>query len=248
MDNEIEFAARNGDLETCKNLVKQTDDCSSAFIIAARCGHVEICKLFIDNSCVDLTGRHGVVALELAIMEDRIDVCNFLINKGVDVNKTLHEVSNRHRFIGGYKLFKFLLDRGASIQSVSDVALSLAVAYNQTDLFELLIDRGFDIHKLDDLALRRAAFHGNVRMCKFLLERGADVHARNDEALDFASKRALKRSECLDICKLLLEYGANPKFAFTKNGNPRNIIRSFISKNEIKLIRNEIIVEKIMRR
>jgi len=47
------------------------------------------------------------------------------------------------------------------------------------------------------------------------LENGADLHTENDLALQYAARKGH-----LEVCKFLLENGANLEALFTKKGNP----------------------------
>ncbi len=58
----------------------------------------------------------------------------------------------------------------------------------QKEIVEYLLDAGADVHFLSDLALRGAAEFGQTEVVMLLLDHGADVHARDDSALRLAKK------------------------------------------------------------
>jgi hypothetical protein len=92
-----------------------------------------------------------------------------------------------------------LLDRGANIHALEDLALREAVIHGRTSTVELLLDRDANMHALEDEALRLAAVYGQTDMVRLLLARGADPSVHGNGAL----RRAImyKRPEIIEILK-----------------------------------------------
>ncbi len=82
-----------------------------------------------------------------------------------------------------------LLEHGAHVHAVDDLALRFAATKGHRDVVRLLLEHGADIHAGDDLALRWAARYGHSGVVKLLLEHGADVHTVDDEALRWAAEK-----------------------------------------------------------
>ena len=70
---------------------------------------------------------------------------------------------------------KLLLDRGADIHALDDIALRYAAFYRRAETVKLLLDRGADIHAMNDSALDSAAYFGYLEIVKLLLDRGAII-------------------------------------------------------------------------
>jgi ankyrin repeat protein len=95
--------------------------------------------------------------------------------------------------------------------------------YGDVSAIRFLIVRGASLQSLgDNLDLNGAAFHGHWQMCQFLLEKGANVnHALPDtgEVALHAALCKVNRTAYDPVLKVLLAHGADPNRA-TKVGVP----------------------------
>ncbi len=78
--------------------------------------------------------------------------------------------------------------------SALHLAFFHAARHGDKEVVELLLEAGADIHFLSDIALRGAAEFGQTEMVMFLLQRGADVHTRDDSPLRLAKKNHHKQT------------------------------------------------------
>src|SRR5678815_2059522 len=164
------------------------------------------------------TGGGGLTALILAARENDIESAKLLVAAGADINETsnagwsplLIATNNRN-----YQLGKFLLERGADVNKAN--ATAFTPLYLATD--NRNIEGGdFPVPKPD---------MDHLEFIKILLEHGANTNARVNgntetrtiftmqwfyEAGATAFVRAAQSSD-VDLMKLLLAHGADPKIA-----------------------------------
>ena len=67
--------------------------------------------------------------------------------------------------------------------------LRWAAANGQLSTVKFLLDQGADIHAIDDMAFLLACQNGHFLVAKLLVSRGANIHARNNSALREAVKK-----------------------------------------------------------
>lgn len=101
---------------------------------------------------------------------------------------------------GRMEVLEYLVSKGADVNAVSAgehiTPLMYAAAAGRLDVIEFLVDRGAKIDAVmawrKDTALNIAAAKGHVETVKLLLEKGADASIKNKDdetALDIARKR-----------------------------------------------------------
>lgn len=164
------------------NIESRVQNCRSILTIAARNGSREMLKLLLDNGA-------NIEAVDK------------------DLNTPLlWAVKCGHR-----DAIKLLFDYGANIEAVgkdSDTPLLWAAKYGHRDAIKLLLDYGANIEVVDKVGstpFYRAVKYENFDVAKTLLEAGASIKSKDDDIL----LRAVQSSNPLDLCKLLLEKGAN---------------------------------------
>jgi uncharacterized protein len=166
------------------------------------------------------TGGGGLTALIFAAREDDLESAKYLLDASADVNQTseygwtplLTATNNRH-----YKLAEYLITRGADVNAANKGAWT--PLYLATD--NRNIEGGdFPVPKPD---------MDHLEFIKFLLDHGADPNARvKDNTLTrtiftmqwFFEAGATSfiraaQSGDVELMKLLLQYGADPKLATT---------------------------------
>ena len=150
-------------------------------------------------------------------MGRQIDVAEYLIAKGADVNAVQEQTGFRPLHGAVYarsaETAGRLIDRGAEINARSHQgisALDMAVIMNKPDIAAVLIARGAALNEINGqsrVPLTHASDLGRSEIVKNLLDAGADVEARDSmgqTALLAAAARG--RSGVLD---LLLQRGAD---------------------------------------
>ncbi|GAA6005701.1 hypothetical protein JCM10207_005300 [Rhodosporidiobolus poonsookiae] len=178
--NLIATAASNGDLERLKSLMKGEDgtaDFSLANETSPHTGlaplhyavrHADVVQWLIEQAgaMAELEDADGETALHKAALRGYIDVCRFLVSRGVDVDAQdsdgwtpLHNAASR----GWLDVASLLVEAGASIDKPN---------------------------KHDYTALMSAASRANLPLVHYLLKQGADPFLRNsfgETAFDLAA-------------------------------------------------------------
>lgn len=121
-------------------------------------------------------------ALFQALEDDQVEMAAFLLDKGVDMNKSYNAI--------------FALDQACQFGSIKCI--------------QLLLDRGADVNKCDDgfTPLNYACFSGSYEAVSILLANGADVNVETDSSIDCQPITQAIYGGSLDIVKLLVENGA----------------------------------------
>ncbi|KAI0813581.1 ankyrin repeat-containing domain protein [Xylaria sp. FL0064] len=161
-----------------------------------------------------------------AMLNDDIELTQFLLNAGADVDFipkplppeeeriTPLQFAARRRYLGVVRL---LLDRGARVNLVADrnegaTALQWSAIHGDLNAAQLLVSRGADINappakNFGHTALEGAAAHGRLDMVQYLLEMGAQI----DRQLRIHYVRAVafaRREGQFAIADYLMEYGS----------------------------------------
>lgn len=142
-----------------------------------------------ENVDVDSTDRTGSTALHGASDNGYIEIANYLISKGADVNTTKsHRIDPRFRSItllicaasSGYvEIAKILIQNGAKIDTVVEGRnlLDEAIFSNNLEMIILVISNGLDINRHNDLGITLLATAMSLAMdksIKFLFDNGSD--------------------------------------------------------------------------
>ena len=183
----LSWAANQGHLDIVKLLVSYGADLNAehSFPWAAHYGYIEIVKYFLDQG-VDIDTKDktgGATALSHAMQH--IDVVDFLIKHGADVNQ---------RRQGGF---------GAT-------PLIFAIQSGSLDIVELLINNGADVDKKQSggfklTPLACAIISGSFDMVKLFIDNGADVNKKVKKATPLLFAR---EGRLINIIELLIEHGA----------------------------------------
>lgn len=144
--------------------------------------------------------RQVHTALMLATESSDLEIMEFLIDKGADLNvkddcgcTALMEAARR----GNLEASEFLIRKGADVNA-SDKKGRTALLYTvspwivwvhtshrrrkNAEIVRLLVDKGADVNASDKkgtTALMEAASLGNLEIVKFLIEKGADVNVKD---------------------------------------------------------------------
>ena len=181
------------------------------------------------NVDIDTQGYHKVIAeefshvpvtmLEVAASHNQLEIMQYLIRKGADVNLAYDERTMLHTaaYLGSVQMLRLLIDNGANVNSKgfrNSSALHEAVGFITSDdnpdksleIVEILLSHGVDIDTKDEDNYTALHLVGNLRIAEFLINRGADINAKSkggDRPLD----RAAVGGD-LEMANFLIQKGA----------------------------------------
>ena len=210
----------------------------SALHKASSMGHIDHCKALIDigadlnildqSKCQlevstnksPLKGSIGIgdSALHCAILSGNIEMCEYLLDRGIDMSiksatgKPIVHFACHHK---KYRICSLLIQRGADVNALDYKQVQIPTHVPQKTSFsptKSLRKHHNTNHVLSitytETALQTAAQTGNTEACKVLLENHADVHC-TDEISGNTALHLACFAGFLDICELLLDHGAN---------------------------------------
>ena len=204
-------------LERGANIEEVNDEGYTPLMEAAREGHEEMVALLLSQGG-DInaqTEETQETALTLACCGGFLDVADFLIKAGADIeagaNTPLMEAAQE----GHLDLVRHLINCGANVNATTssgDTALMYSCENGHTDVAELLLQSGADLeHEAEGgrTSLMKASRAGHLCTVQFLINRGANVNkvtANNDHtALSLACAGGH-----LAVVELLLANGSDP--------------------------------------
>lgn len=204
-------------LERGANIEEVNDEGYTPLMEAAREGHEEMVALLLSQGA-DInaqTEETQETALTLACCGGFLDVADFLIKAGADIesgaNTPLMEAAQE----GHLDLVRHLINCGANVNATTssgDTALMYACENGHTDVAELLLQAGADLeHEAEGgrSSLMKSSRAGHLCTVQFLINRGANVNkvtTNNDHtALSLACAGGH-----LAVVELLLANGADP--------------------------------------
>lgn len=253
------------DLLNGKNVGKQYFDIMLSEMASK--GNVLGVKYFIQNGG-DINYSNGY-NLELALTNNHIEVVNYLLEKGMDINmallasvnsRNLEMVKKLHQsgadiqynknnplqnaiFRGSLEIVKYLVENGVDINSNDGAALRVAARTGKLDIVKYLVEKGANIHVDNDYIFRNASHDGKLIIVQYLLENGANIHSLDDFAL-----RAASENGHLEVVKYLVEKGADihaDNDAAVKKANQNNhtdIVQYLIEKGaNFRIVKEEVI-------
>jgi len=207
---------------------------------ASSMGHVDHCKALIDiganlhildqskcqsdhsNNKSPLKGAVGVgdSALHCAITSGNIDMCTYLLDRGIDINiksatgKPIVHFACHHK---KYKLVSLLVTRGADVNALDYKQIQIPTTTpvaprKQMGSFSPPTRRKSEVHVLSitysETALQAAAQSGNTEACKVLIQNSADVSIA-DEVFGNTALHLACFEGFTDICELLIQSNAD---------------------------------------
>ena len=180
--------------------------------LAARHGHAEVVKILLENKA-SLIARDedGLTPLLIAVKYNQASVLNLLLNTHADCN---------------------------AIDNDENTALALACKNGSHVVVRMLLSKpecetgSNRIGKWPPLSI--ASDHGFYKCAQLLLERGADTEIQYSQGGTPLRHAALNGH--LELCQLLLEYGAGPNTSF--NGNP--ILSESIEPGKLEIVKTLI--------
>ena len=167
----LHYAVSSGNLEFVQFLIgigsrldSKTVSWMNCLHIAGSKGHFHLCKLLIEiyNFNIHMTDDNGKNVLLFAAGSGDLELCQYLIERGIDINSTTIDNMN---CLGHFRFCKALLE-----------ALNFDIHMQN--------DEGFS-------ALHYAAKDGNLEMFKYFLEKGSNIYDKtkdNRDCLHIAAK------------------------------------------------------------
>ncbi|MGR3310605.1 MAG: ankyrin repeat domain-containing protein [Candidatus Brocadiales bacterium] len=140
---------------------------------------------------INVQDAQGFTPLHLASGKGHIEIVEFLLNHGADIELEIFNgdtpllVAARYARYGQYETIKTLLEHGAKVNHKDKhgrAALHDAAMYSGNEVINLLISYGADVNARDEhqsTPLHQAAMLNNIEAAKALVEHGADIFAKN---------------------------------------------------------------------
>jgi uncharacterized protein len=206
-------AAQKGNIDLVNQILAKEIDphaCLPALIAAAEGGHLHVVKVLVEVGKVDINGskNKGTTALMTAVGKDRADVCEYLIDRKVDVNTCDKDGDTALVYAirsGSMNTARILLEKGGvdanAVTKTGDTMLMYAIINNKTDMVKLLIQIGkAEVDKVNKdgyTALIVAAMFNRKEAIDILLEKGADINKTDKDGATAATWAARKFHEKL---------------------------------------------------
>ncbi len=199
---------------------------------------IEECKIPVDDREFDQNDRAdtGWTALEWAANNGQLEVVQYLIGKGADINAkapgdqtTALMLAARN---GHLEVVKTLLQAGASIHAPDKdywTALHYAARYGYPEVVQYLIQRGADVNRQTNTGhtpLMMAGINSHFHSFEHLLTAGADPQIRNKEGKTIDD--LAQELKMLAVQELLAYQGANRPFFVAIKQKDQATVRRFL--------------------
>ncbi|MFA5292087.1 MAG: ankyrin repeat domain-containing protein [Phycisphaerae bacterium] len=181
---------------------------------ASAIGDINAVKSFINKDPNEINFTiNGYTPLHAAAQCGRMEVVQYLIEKGADINAgypqkptPLFSATTK----GNVAILELLASKGAKLDSEEFLPLFGAIWAQNKEAIDFLISKGADVNAKDSrgaTALIMAADMGYYDICECLIAKGADVNAEDKNGGNVVTSAYMK--EHLDVVKLLFEKGAD---------------------------------------
>lgn len=198
------------------------EDAPHPLNVVAKFGSVQDVEQVFQQNPSALNGQddEGMTPLACAVVQEQIEVAQFLLDKGADPNipnknglTPLEHACGRDK-TNALMLAKMLLAKGASVNATNVTRetippLEWAISSDNLELVKLLVDRGAEVKTKTDVGstpLHTAADRGDTEIAAILIAHGAEVNAKITGGTTPLHNAAENGSA--DIVKLLLSKGA----------------------------------------
>ena len=145
----------------------------------------------------------GVTAIHLAVLDGNVELLDFLISKGAEVNIAVKSIRAKSRF-------HTHLHKYAPLHIAANFHHSAIADSNSIEMASLLIAHGAVVNQETDAnesPLHIAVRKGNGRMVELLIANGADVNAKDFE--DYTPLHNAAWNGHLGVVELLVNSGAD---------------------------------------
>ena len=153
--------------------------------------------------------------LELAVLENRMDMVQLLIECGADLTHNPEELLCGSLRSQDLTLFSFLVDVGVRIPATQRDICRLflhLVDRDEPNVLPILKRMGMDLKQYGGEALRSMASHGNQLLVEYLIQNGADInYHKPDMVFPYASTPVTEaaRHNDFSMVRWLVEQGAD---------------------------------------
>ena len=167
--------------------------------------------------------------LELAVLENRMDMVQLLIESGADLTHNPEALLYGSLRSQDLTMFSFLVDAGVRISAgqrdICRLFLHLANRHDP-NVLSILERLDMDLKKNGGEALRSMASHGNQLLVEYLLQKGADInYHKPDMVFPYASTPVTEaaRSNNFPMVRWLIEQGADITIADKYGDRPYSV-------------------------
>ena len=153
--------------------------------------------------------------LELAVLENRMDMVRLLIEAGADLTHNPEELLYGSLRSQDLTLFSFLIHAGVRIPAKQEDIYRLFLHLENRrdpDVLPILDRLGMDLKRYGGEALRSMASHGNQMLAEYLIQKGADInYHKPDMVFPYASTPVTEaaRHNDFSMVRWLVEQGAD---------------------------------------
>lgn len=183
-----------------------------------RQGHIETVKALIEKDPGLLNARQsGIYPLHQAVRSGQMEIAEFLISKGADVNKFAKDITE-------FAPFEF-------------TPLTEAIRTNKIDMLRMFVQKGADLKKVTSLGesyLHFAAVLNQSDMAAYLITAGLDVNIKKNGGLTPLHIAAVTGYK--DVAELLIEKGADLDLRSTDGGTPLHFAKAAGQNSVVELL------------
>lgn len=181
--------------------------------------NIWLSRLIQTGGNLNASDSSGKTFLHKAVAQKDLELCNFLLENGADVNaRDFYNNTVLHYSLlygGTVEICKLLIDNGADLSatnSAKNTVLHTAIIQQvNIELLQYIIDNGADVdavNQANETLLHKAVRENNAAMVEFLIINDANVDALDNNGNSLLYCAADHGS--LDAARLLIFYGANP--------------------------------------
>ena len=223
----------------------------SPLVGALRNERIQVAELLHLHDAVLPIGYNGRTLLHAASADGLVDVAQWLLDIGADVNAQagswrtdaatdnytpLHKASS-----GGHiNVVRLLIEHGADVHArdqSQSTPLHFASSKGSAETVQLLIKHGANVHARDQsqsTPLHLASSRGDVETVQLLIEHGADVHAQ-DQSQSTPLHLASYRGD-VEIVQLLIEHGADVHAWDQSQSTPLHLALSLWNAETVRIL------------